>query len=284
MRLSGEKRERFLEVLGQTGNRRTAAEAIGVEPRLMDQRREFDPLLDRQWKEALDQADRRLSGASGPLDCIGGAEPMAIRRGSDGRMKIVKAGTKRWNRKVEDRFFAALAATGNIAASARAVGFSDTCIAQRRRQWPDFARRFEEALEDAEISLEFRLAVQGDSGAGERPSTSLGTSEGCGSGKSGRPSTLRPGSGQALRQSSGQASLGTSGGEANSANAEKFDPEFALRFLRWREEKRKGRGQRGRTPAPPSIEDVTEKLMRRIEAIKRHRAREAGAPSSGEGS
>lgn len=39
MRLSQERRETFLTVLGETGNRRMAAEAIGVEPRLMDQRR-----------------------------------------------------------------------------------------------------------------------------------------------------------------------------------------------------------------------------------------------------
>src|SRR4051794_39441041 len=50
-RLSAGKRAVFLEVLGQTGNRSLAAEAIGVEPRLMDQRRAFDPLLDRDWRE-----------------------------------------------------------------------------------------------------------------------------------------------------------------------------------------------------------------------------------------
>src|SRR5687768_12731966 len=68
MRLAREQRDTFLEVLGETGNRRLAAEAIGVEPRLMDQRRRFDRLLDRQWREALERAERRLAGASEPLD------------------------------------------------------------------------------------------------------------------------------------------------------------------------------------------------------------------------
>ncbi|HWH21669.1 MAG TPA: hypothetical protein VNT25_00050, partial [Allosphingosinicella sp.] len=122
MRLSPEQRDRFLEVLGQTGNRRFAAEAIGVEPRLMDQRREFDPLLDRQWEEALDQADRRLAGAAGPFDCAGGRELNVIKRGRGGRTQIVASGPKRWNRGVEDRFLSALGMCGNIAAAALSEG------------------------------------------------------------------------------------------------------------------------------------------------------------------
>ncbi len=248
-RLSAEKRDRFLEVLGQTGNRRLAAEAIGVEPRLMDQRREFDALLDRQWREALEQAERRLSGASGPLDCIGGAEPMVIRRGSDGRMKVVKAGPRRWSRPVEERFFAALAASGNIAAAARSVGFSNSCIAQRRRQWPAFARRMEEALEDAETALEFRVAVESGAWGG---------------------------------LDAGGAPGGDGEIPAFAGMTEGFDPDLAMRFLKWREEKRAGRGRRGRVPAPPSIDEVTERIVKRVEAIKRHRGRKDSAgPAEG---
>jgi hypothetical protein len=237
-RLSQAKRERFLEVLGQTGNRSLAAEAIGVEPRLMDQRREFDPLLDRQWREAMEQAQRRLAGASGPLDCIGGAEPMVIRRGPGGKLRVVKAGPRRWSRPVEERFFGALAVSGNIAGAARFVGFSEGCIAQRRRKWPDFARRMEETLEDAELALEFRLASESGAWGG------LDEKE-------------------EKRDPRFSADKGESG---------KFDPDFALRFLKWREEKRRGQGRRGRAAAPPRIGDVAEKIIRKVEAIKRHRA------------
>jgi hypothetical protein len=244
VRLSGEKRERFLEVLGQTGNRGAAAAAIGVEPRLMDQRRRFDPVLDRQWREAVEQADRRLAGALGPLDCVGGAEPMVIRRGAGGKLRIVKAGARRWSRRVEDLFFAALAGSGNIAASARSVGFTESCIAHRRRKWPDFERRLEEALEDAELALEFRLATE-----------SGGLKEG-----------YAAPSGEARRAGSGDGP----------AEAGKFDPDLAMRFLKWREEKRRGGGRRGRVPAPPSIAEVTERIVRKVEAIKRHRAKRGG--------
>jgi hypothetical protein len=252
-RLSGEKRDRFLEVLSQTGNRRFAAEAIGVEPRLMDQRREFDPALDAAWEEALDQADRRLAGAKGPLDTSG---MNVIKRGHRGRLQIVAAGPKRWSRPVEERFFAALAACGTISAAARAVGFSLSCIDQRRRKWPDFAARMEEALDAAEIEIEFRLAT-----CSNPPETERGAG-GAGANAQGKRNEI-------------PAFAGMTKGEGK-----KFDPDLALRFLRFREEKRRGRAKvRGRVAARPSIEDVTRKIIRKVEAIKRHRARDGGDES-----
>ena len=249
MRLSPEQRDRFLEVLGQTGNRRFAAEAIGVEPRLMDQRREFDPLLDRQWEEALDQADRRLAGAAGPFDCAGGRELNVIKRGRGGRTQIVASGPKRWNRGVEDRFLSALGMCGNIAAAARSVGFSESSVWHRRAKWPEFARAMEEVLEQAEVRIEFRMAAMGSDLA------AAALSEG---GKE-RPSAAPAGS--------GQASPGTS-------EAPPFDRDFALRFLKWREEKRQGRSKRprgGSAAREPSIGEVKESILRKIDAIERHR-------------
>lgn len=250
VRLSEEKRNRFLEVLGQTGNRRLAAEAIGMDPRGMDQRREFDPVLDREWREAVEQADRRLAGASGPLDCIGGAEPMIIRRGPKSKLRIVKAGPRRWSRPVEERFFAALAATGNIAASARAVGFSESCIWHRRRQWPAFARRIEETLEDAEVELEFRMvqALAGNPGVDEG---------------------LAP---------AGAPREATRGTPAGAPAARSLDLDAALRFLKWRADKRNGGGRRDhrrREGLPErTFEEAVESIMRKIEAIERHEALE----------
>lgn len=246
-RLSAEKRERFLEVLGQTGNRRLAAEAIGVEPRLMDQRREFDPLLDRQWKEAIEQSERRLSGASGPLDCIGGTEPMVIRRGPGGRARVVRAGAKRWSRPVEERFFAALAVSGNIAAAARSVGFTASTIAQRRRQWPAFAERMEETLEDAEIALEFRFA------------TSTGGWGGLDDGDVGSAATMSSGS------------VEDAPATEHVAEAPKFDPDLAMRFLKWREQKKRGRdpSRGGLPPKRWTFDESIELLEKKLQAFGR---------------
>jgi hypothetical protein len=245
VRLSEEKRDRFLEVLGQTGNRRAAALAIGMTPALMGQRRRFDPVLDRLWNEALDQADRRLSGANGPFDCIGAREFNVISRAADGRMRLVASGGKRWNGKVEERFFAALSACGNMTAAARSVGFSISTIVHRRRTWPAFARRIEEALEEAELLIEFRLATWG----------------------------------------SDMREPGAAGGDGGGVTArpEKFDPDFALRFLKWREQKRLGLGTGKRTAAAVRIEDAAERIVRQVEAIKRHRARFGPGDAGGEG-
>lgn len=249
MRLRPEQRDRFLELLGQTGNRRYAAEAIGVEPRLMDQRRAFDPVLDRQWEEALDQAHRRLSGSAGPFDCIGGRELNVIRRGKDGRLQIVAAGPKRWCKAVEDRFFAALAMCGNMAAAARAIGFSYSSVCDRRRKWPDFARRLEEALEDAELRIEFRIAGMGS----DLDSAALDEA------------------GDRDRRSGGD-------GAPMPAEILKFDPDLALRFLKWRADKKRGGGRRGRPPIrrEPTIEEVRDEVLRRIAALRRHGERGAG--------
>jgi hypothetical protein len=221
-----------------------AAEAIGFEPRLMDQRRRYDALLDRQWIEALDEADRRLSGVEGPYDPEAGDAPVVVvKRSSNGRVQLQKAGEKRWSRAVEDRFFATLAMCGNISASARAVGFSQSCIDQRRRKYPEFEARLQETLDDAELEIEFRMAAE------VRGAVSSAMDEsGMGTVTSNCPRPLAPGP---------------------------FNMDAAMRFLKWREEKRHGRGRRDhrRVKPPPSIDEVTENIVRKVEAMKRHRAR-----------
>ena len=63
--------------------------------------------------------------------------------------------------------------------------------------------------------------------------------------------------------------------EDHEVSPEPLDLDAAMRFLKWREERRRGRGRWAPRAKPPSIEEVTDKLVRRVEAIKRHRARGA---------
>jgi hypothetical protein len=240
-RLTPEERERFLAVLRETGNRSAAAAAIGVEARLMDQRREHDAELDRAWEAAAEDAHRRLSGATGPFDVAQDTtcgtsrdRPLnMIRRGKRGRLQLVATGEGRWSAEVEERFKSALRETGNVRAAARAVGFSESSVWQRRRQWPAFARALEEMLEEAELALEFRIASMASNVVAKEkhPSASSRTNE----------------------------------------SAASFDMDDAMRFLKWREEKRRGGKRRTPRARLPTIEEVTEKLVRRVEAIKRHR-------------
>jgi transposase-like protein len=210
----------------------------------MDQRREHDPELDRDWEEAVEEAHRGLSGATGPFDCPQGGRLKMIKRGKRGRLQLVSPGENRWNAAVERRFLDALRVCGNVSAAARAVGFSDGTIWERRRKWPAFAKALDELLEEVELALEFRLGCQGSDvvpAQGEEP----GASE-----------SLVP------------------------VESGPFDPEAAMRFLKWREEKRRGRGRRTPPAKPPTIEEVTEKIVRRVEAIKRHKARGGRPPDA----
>ena len=70
----------------------------------------------------------------------------------------------------------------------------------------------------------------------------------------------------------GQARSGAAApGPAIEAEQPRFDPEFSLRFLKWREEKRRGKPVRGtawrrvRTP-----EEVSESIHRKLDALVAH--------------
>jgi hypothetical protein len=240
-RLTGEERGRFLGVLRETGNRTAAAAAIGVEPRLMDQRREHDAELDRDWTDAEEEAHRGLSEAKGPFDCRPVGKLNMIRRGKSGRLQMVAAGAGRWTAAVERRFHEVLRSCGSVRAAAHSVGFSESAVWDRLRKWPAFAEAVERVLDEAELALQLRIACMGNNilpEEGEMPETPAHD-----------PVPIAP---------------------------VPLDPDFAMRFLKWREEKRRGRGRHAPRARPPSIEEVTEKIVRRVEAIKRHRQRDGG--------
>ncbi len=240
-RWTGLRRETYLEVLEATGNARAAAEAIGMNRRTIERRAAKDPGLARDRAAALAEAGRRLKGmqadraAGGGRTVAAGPDPFeVVRRGPNGRMQIAAAGKRRWSGRAETIFIAELRRTGNLSAAARAAGFSLNSVLDRRRKWPAFARRIEEALEDAEIVLEFRLAAQGNDVAEEGTEAET---------------------------------------EPAASNSPDFDRHFALAFLKWREQKRTGGGRRGRpyVRREPTIEEVRDEILRRIAAIKRHR-------------
>lgn len=242
-RLTAEQRARFLGVLRETGNRKAAAAAIGVEARLMDQRREHDPELDRDWREAAEAAHRGLCGAAGPFVCPPVAGLNMIKRGKRGRLQMVAAGDGRWTAGVEKRFLAAVRRFGSVRAGARAVGFSEGTIWDRRRKWPAFAEKLEQVLDEAELELEFRIASMG--------------------------SNVVPADDGAETEEAEESGIAP-------APALPFDPDFAMRFLKWREEKRRGRGRWAPRAKRPGMEQVTEKIVRRVMAIKQHRERGGG--------
>ena len=158
VRFTALRREKYLAVLAATGNRRAAAQAIGMGENRMRSMRRNDPALDADCEAALKAASERLTGAEDPFDGIDDPEFSVIRRCRNGRVQVIAVGPGRWSKEIEDRFLAILSHCGNVEAAARAVGFAGTDMFRRKRQWPGFARRWEEALDEAEERLEFRLA------------------------------------------------------------------------------------------------------------------------------
>lgn len=243
-RWTAARRDTYLAVLGQTGNARAAAEAIGMDRATLEHRRGRDPAFAADCRIALATAQARLG--EGPP---GDPDPFeTVRRGPQGKPQIVATGKGRWNGRIEARFLALLRASGNVSASARAVGFTPETVWQRRRKWPGFARAMEAVLEEAVIELEFRLVKHG---------------------------------------SDAIAAAGDGGEETHGLPAGAgFDREFALKFLKWREEKRAGGGRRGRGdrngPKPPTFEEARDNILRKIDAIERQRAREKKGDGEGE--
>lgn len=240
LRFTALRRETYLEVLAETGNKRAAATAIGFGRNRMDGIIKREPAFAVDCEAALRAADSRLNAAEWQFDGVHDPEFQTLRKRRDGRVQIIAVGPGRWSKRIEDRFLAILSQCGNVEASARAVGFAGTDIFRRQRQWPGFARRMEEAHQEADVRLEFRLACWGN--------------------------TVSPDGGEPVVD----------------CPEVPFDPEFALRYLKWRQEKKAGRGRRGRAPEPPSIEAVTETIVKRVEAIRKHRAR-GGLPPGWEG-
>lgn len=240
-RFTVERRAAFLEHLRRSGNQAAAARSVGFDRSAPEQRRKRDAAFELECRAALEEASRRLAGAADPWGHDGDAEFETVRRSCDGRTKIVRTRARMWSRRAEDLFLDTLRGCGNISAAARAVGFSTTMIWQRRRKWPAFARRVEEALEEAELVLEFRLATIGN--------------DRC-------PIDGEPGDAAAAPQ-------------ADAEERPRFDPEFALRFLKWREEKRRGRPVRGAWAGEPrDVEGMRERILTQINAIKRRSERE----------
>lgn len=78
-----------------------------------------------------------------------------LRPGKDGLQRV--PGNGRWTAETERIFLQALQGSCNIRASALAAGFSFQSAHKRRRRNADFARRWDEALEEGLLRLESEL-------------------------------------------------------------------------------------------------------------------------------
>jgi hypothetical protein len=276
-RFTAARRARFLEVLEQTGNRAAACAAAGVEWWIAEAWRKKDAVFAAAWAAALAAAERKLAGARDPFEGVEDGRFEVIQRGRGGRLQIQAVRSGRWTKAVDDRFFASLSACGNVEASARLVGFSNEAIWYRWRKYPGFARGMEEALCEAEVRLEFRLACHGQS-VGRWLDEEVGSEE------ASVPRHSRESGNPNAADDTGTGLDPRIRGDDGVGAEVPFDPDFALRFLKWREEKRRGAVNRGAAvAAPPPIAEVTERIIAKIEAIERHERRRQGGEASVQG-
>ena len=162
----------FITLVEQTGNYRAAARTLGHR-HLFYNRMYRDPAFRARCEAAAALADARLREAGGP-----GLAPVEfksmppadddpppprreqiIRRTSNGRLQISHVRDGCINSAVEADFLARLRATGNFDASARAIGFQPSSFYRRMEDWPAFARDCRDALEAADVMLDYRLVA-----------------------------------------------------------------------------------------------------------------------------
>ena len=185
-----EIRAQFLDLLRETGNVAATLRVIG-HPNMFYKRRRRDPEFARDWAGAVAWADAELSRAESAFpgegmegmgtvtsDCplptsaeaLGGylrpkrkraqSRPQpVIRRTSNGKAQIGLAREGHMTAESEAEFLALLRATGNFAASARAIGFQPASLHERERRWPAFARDCREAIEAASVQWDYALVA-----------------------------------------------------------------------------------------------------------------------------
>lgn len=187
------RRSAFLKTLGESGNFTLAAERAKVSRSWVLLHRKRDAEFDAACGEALRSAEMALRarpssslGTSGEgkagqsFDELrtngkggGGTQPpigwshragveLVVRGTGDGigghrRVQIARARLKQWDKRAEDRFLEALAATCNIRAACSAVGLTPASAYKHRECWPAFGRRWDKVVEIASERIECGL-------------------------------------------------------------------------------------------------------------------------------
>src|SRR5687767_1518127 len=164
------RRAHFFRVLEETGHVQMAAEAAGVSLGCIYRLRRVEAGFTEKMIAAAAKADARLERGEPGVTVTSDShsqQALVIRRGIGGRLRVMAAGRHWWTGRHDAIFFAHLRATGSVAASARAAGFTPKSAWNRRERLPGFARAMDEAREDADLALEFQLSVQAQGGPGD---------------------------------------------------------------------------------------------------------------------
>lgn len=157
--------EAFFRALSETGNQTIAAERAKVSRSWVVLHRRTDPAFRAELDAAIATAkarfDRlRMAGSDRTPAAGWGSihgEELVVRGGNGRLVQVARARPRQWTPRTEARFLAALASCCNVMAACRAVGLSPAAAYKHYHRWPDFERRWEEALKEGYLRLELAL-------------------------------------------------------------------------------------------------------------------------------
>lgn len=229
----GAWRAEFLRLLGETGNAERAARAVRISPSWVHAVRRKEAGFAAEWAGAVARFAGRAEAAA--------PRGMVLRRGRGRVMQMQLAKERDWTPEKEDAFFAHLGETLNVSASARAAGCTARSAWERRRTFAEFARRWEQAMDEGALRIELKL--------------------------------MGVGGGRDEEAAAGARRAGAAEAAEAAARDVPFDPHVALSLLKWRETRGGAwRGRRGRfAPRTPDLDALHEEVLRRLEAIRRSR-------------
>lgn len=226
------RRTVFLHELARTANGREAARVAGCSTAWLYAQRRCDPLFAGAWDRALADAEIELDVKH---EFPSGASARVTRRTPGGRMQEIDRRKDGWSARKERLFLDTIVETSNVLAAARAAGVAPATCYKRRRLWPDFARAWDTALCDARTIFLAKMQRQAMNGVRDD--------------EDGR---------RRIAEADEDAAVG--------------DPSLMMTLLKYHQATTTGEGKRmGRIAAPPSIEDVTERIIAKVAAIKRQR-------------
>ena len=170
------RRRRFFALLAECGNVRAAAEVAGVGLGCIYRLRGTEVGFVEAMAAAKDAAGAGLANAvpeeapppgsawsPSPANAgedLGAFDDMVIRRGVGGRLRRMAAGRHWWSARHDAVFLGHLRMTGNVAASARAAGFTPKSAWNRRERLPSFAAAMDAALAESEGHVQGRLTAE----------------------------------------------------------------------------------------------------------------------------
>lgn len=164
-KIEAKRREQFLSELACCGNITLAAERARVSAVWATRLRRADPAFRALSEDAIAAAHRRLQehGNLAPPSRwrTQNGHQLIVQHGHGRFVQVRRARRKQWTKQVEARFLSALAQSCNVRMAVAAAETTIATVYRHRRRWPDFAERWDAALEQGYDRLSTLIVANG---------------------------------------------------------------------------------------------------------------------------